>query len=262
MRFGVKVVDTTHVENMIRFERYDNFISNLDGLELSIKNFTFDLPKNYNYWIQHSNQTYFNIRTFKFDFENFEKYEKTLIKEMNEYNIKNTVVHLTNDEGIEDFNDEEIFNYLDHLNNFAKKNGFRVYLENTHMIIDEMKSIFNTIRNHHFGFCFDIGHAKAFVKKDSILDWLNFIDKLNLPIHVHFHSNLGEEDSHLPITKTTNNWIDNFHCNLTYYEIAQKLVEIKKNDMESSFIMETHAQFSKNNVYWLKKLIDYKKEIY
>lgn len=93
------------------------------------------------------------------------------------------------------------------VNAIAELNGVTIYLENT--LFDGepananfYSSLFELVLEYdlgHLGFCFDLGHAKAF-STDSLARWVALLDRLNshkVPLHFHLHNNGGQTDEHL-----------------------------------------------------------------
>ena len=89
----------------------------------------------------------------------------------------------------------------------TREYGLRLALENTvytspedfNRAFAEMKAKLGTEADH-VGMCFDLGHANACDATRN--DYLGFLDRLSpeVPIiHLHFHENHGDRDSHLTL---------------------------------------------------------------
>jgi len=260
MKFGIKIVDKSYTENPKKFLKYNNFFLKLEGHELSFKGnppIPDKLPKDFFYFTQHTKQEVFNIYDFFFNKEGFNEYIKEFLEQAKIYNIKRCTVHLTNASTLDNFNKEQIKEYIKYCVDFSINNNIRIYIENTFNTVNQMEEIFSYDKNKELGFTFDIGHAKCFVFEDTINDWLDLIDRMKRPTHIHFHANNSKSDQHLPITIKTNFWINDFHDNLTYEDIAKKIIKIIYKCEESSFILETHPLFQKVNMIFLEKILKY-----
>lgn len=67
--------------------------------------------------------------------------------------------------------------------------------------IEDIKFVFSQIDSDYLKFCLDTGHANM---AEGVTEYLNhFSDKL---IAVHYHDNLGNDDSHLEIGEGNINW--------------------------------------------------------
>ena len=103
---------------------------------------------------------------------------------------------------------------IEELSSIADQHGVTLYLENT---LFEFKDQTAPYADHAFyldlfevvflkslkgiGFCFDIGHAKAF-SKTPYKAWstlLNTFRDREIPLHFHLHSNDGVKDMHMSV---------------------------------------------------------------
>lgn len=96
---------------------------------------------------------------------------------------------------------------LKKINEFAESEVAIFFIENTLLGSDPAnpdfyRQMFEEVLANglgNLGFCFDLGHAKAF-SNSSLHDWLHMLDWLKdnkIPLHFHLHNNDGAADQHL-----------------------------------------------------------------
>ena len=59
---------------------------------------------------------------------------------------------------------------------------------------EDIKTLFNNLKNQNAGFCFDIGHQAVF-SSVPLVNWLEFLGSYLGQLHMH--DNCGKEDEHL-----------------------------------------------------------------
>ncbi|NIN53057.1 MAG: TIM barrel protein [Nitrososphaeria archaeon] len=69
--------------------------------------------------------------------------------------------------------------------------------------LDDMRRLFDELKNEKVGFCLDVGHANI-VGVDSVLDYITEFH--NQLVHVHAHDNDGKGDSHSVIGEGSVHW--------------------------------------------------------
>lgn len=168
--------------------------------------------------------------------------------------IKNIVVHILPGKGIEEYTKKQISQYIKFCSELSIKESIGIFVENTFDTTKSVKEYFDMDPNKNLNFCFDIGHAKALGKDESIGKWLDFIADFKNDVHIHFHANRGERDEHLPITTITNNWINDFHEGNDYKTIMKDMIKILAHKENSSLIMETYQKYMDNHIKVFKEL--------
>lgn len=111
-------------------------------------------------------------------------------------------IHLCADEGVETFAEAVL-----PLISATRDAGLKLTVENTPMTSPE---VFNTFFAHlhdrkknqtdHVGMCLDLGHANLCASSRN--DYIGYLDRLALHVpimHVHFHENYGDQDSHMTL---------------------------------------------------------------
>lgn len=109
-------------------------------------------------------------------------------------------IHLFHEAGLDAFIDS-----LTPLLLLTAKAGIQLAIENTPVHPPELfNELFARLRlrdsSAHVGMCLDIGHANLCTA--TLNDYIQFVDRLSpqVPIiHLHFHENWGDADSHLPL---------------------------------------------------------------
>jgi sugar phosphate isomerase/epimerase len=67
--------------------------------------------------------------------------------------------------------------------------------------LEDFLYLFERLNSKHFMFCLDTGHANV---AEGVIPYINYFwDKIKA---IHFHDNLGDDDTHLPIGKGNINW--------------------------------------------------------
>ncbi len=111
-------------------------------------------------------------------------------------------IHLSHEQGVEAF-----IHALRPLIERTAQTGLQLAIENTPLHSPEdFNEFFGRLKQAmpinaaHVGMCFDLGHANLCAATRN--DYLKFYDRLasQVPvIHLHFHENWGDSDSHLPL---------------------------------------------------------------
>lgn len=255
MKFGVKVVDKTSTKNSKRLNKFMNDYKKLNGLELAIYNNSNDYIKGLNYHILHTNVLSLSIENFLFNASALHYYiYNDLLEILAKEKIKNIVIHIAGHSKANTYSDHQLRQFITFCSELSLSEDINIFVENTFDTVEFMEKIFRMDQDNVLNFCFDIGHAKALSKENTFSDWLNFIDNFYGDVHIHFHTNRGERDEHLPLTITTNNWTSDFHEGKDYYQMGRELISALKNRENSSLILETYPHFMKSNLEALIKM--------
>jgi len=127
---------------------------------------------------------------------------------------------------------------LKKINALAEFEGATFFVENTLFGLDPANPdfyhlMFEEVLAHglgNVGFCFDLGHAKAFSNR-SMHDWLQILDWLKenkVPLHFHLHNNDGTADQHLSFQRAdlkNLNAGDSFTQGIHYVAVVSELLQ-------------------------------------
>lgn len=160
------------------------------------------------------------------------------ISDMHSLGITKGVMHYHHEFPLEQRRKEALAKNLVELNCIAEDNAVTFFLENT-LVQDgkvsitlywDILTIIQQRNLANLGFCFDIGHAKAF-SDTTLPGWLQLLDyakESRIPLHFHLHNNDGTADNHLSFRKAELKGLnqgDTFTGGMPYMDVVAHILK-------------------------------------